>query len=70
MRIPVFGLEKDGEEGSAAKDRMERETFEKAVEGMSAAGHEVGAKSVTANIFECVLVRERGNGALGVIFEK
>lgn len=47
-----------------------REAFEKAVKRMGAPGGEVGAKAVTADIFEFMFVGQGRNGALGVIFGK
>jgi len=47
---------------------VEGEAFEKAVERVSAAGCEVRAESVAADIFEFVLVWKRGYGALGIVF--
>ncbi len=56
MRVPVGGLEEDCKERGAAENRMEGETFQKAVEGMGAAGGKVGAKAVAADVFEFVFV--------------
>lgn len=67
MCIPITRLEEIHEQCRAPKFGMQSETFEKAVEGVSASLGEIRTEAVTSDVLHLVLVGQRGDGALWVL---
>lgn len=70
VRVPVRGLEEGYEGELTAEERVEGKAPNEAVEGVSAALGEVRTKAVAADVFQFVLVWERGNGVGGELLAK
>lgn len=65
--VPVRALEEDVQDGRLAQRRVEGQTDEEALQGVGAAGGEVGPEAVAADVLHALLVRQRGDGGGGVV---
>lgn len=70
VRVPVRGLEEGYERELTAEERVECKAADEAVERVGAALGEIWTKAVAADVFQFVLVWERGDGVGGELLAK